>query len=284
MTKRAHLRDLFITGKEVSIQFVKDDEEFEAVVWVQKPLVSQQEDALQKSRGEQFRRRRTLQDRNSDEYLALAGDVDTLETAGEVIDRLVLFETSHLRQQAYNEILYDPSISPRDEEGELIYGEEGQLYMDLLDSISARLEEVSTFNANLAEEDTHLRISPMTDEELVKLRELEKNFEDLVEDRLNDLMAAEKTSYKGVTLKNLREKLVRKLIENESTMHWYANYQKRMLFYACRDPEDHTKFYFRHLDDIDVLPGVILIRLQAELDQLSSGQEALKNSLSLQYS
>lgn len=282
--KTARLQDLFKTGKEVTLDFEVDDESFEVKMWMRKPLPAQAEEALTRSRGQQVRRKRLYQDKDSDEYLTLVGDVETIETRDEVIDRILMFDHAKLRQTAYNEVLYNPENSPHDEEGKLIFGEAGQYYLELLDGIGNRMDEIRIFNEGLEEEDEGLSILFEDDEELRKLREKEDIFENAVTDRVEDLTTGKKAEFKGVKLALLHQELTKRLIEGDSNMHWYAEYQKWMLYHSCRVLDDHKKSYFRSPEELAALPGSVLMRLQTELDEFESGQEAVKNSLSLQLS
>jgi len=282
--KPARLQDLFQTGKEVTLDFEIDDETFEVKMWMRKPLPAQAEEALTRSRGQQVRRKRIYQDKDSDEYLTLVGDVETIETRDEVMDRILMFDHAKLRQTAYNEVLYNPENSPHDDEGKLIFGEAGQYYLDLLDGIGNRMDEIRTFNEGLEEEDEALELTFKDDEELVKLRKQEDIFENAVTDRIEELTKVNRAEFKGVKLAGLQKELVKRLIEGDSNMHWYAEYQKWMLYHSCRALDDHKRSYFRSPDELAALPGSVLMLLQTELDQFESGQEAIKNSLSLQLS
>ena len=282
--KTARLQDLFKTGKEVTLDFEVDDESFEVKMWMRKPLPQQAEEALTRSRGQQVRRKRLYQDKDSDEYLTLVGDVETIETRDEVIDRILMFDHAKVRQTAYNEVLYNPDNSPHDEDGKLIFGEAGQYYLDLLDGIGNRMDEIRIFNEGLEDEDEELVILFEDDEELRKLREKEDIFENAVTARVEDLTAANRAAFKGVKLAGLYKELIKRLIEGDSNMHWYAEYQKWMLFHSCRVLDDHKKSYFRNPEELAALPGSVLMMLQTELDLFESGQDAIKNLPSLQLS
>lgn len=282
--KRAHLRDLFQTGKLVTVDFTVDDELFEAEIWMRKPLPAQQEEALNKSRGQQVRRKRLLKDPASDEYLTLAGDVESIDSRDELLDAILIYDKAKLNQIAFNEVLYDPNFAPTNNTGELVYGAEGQAYLELLEAVGNRVDEIMRFNEELEDADSELEISLIDDEELVALRAQEQEFNDAVKARFDELEAQKRAEYKGVKIGSLRTTLAKKIIEGDVNMHWYAEYQKWMLFHACRDPEDHKKSYFRSPEDLAALPGSLLMRLQAELDHLDQGQEAIKNSLSPQLS
>lgn len=282
--KRVHLRDLFKTGKEVKFDIDVGDGEQEVVIWMRKPTAGQQDEALNKARGQQARRRSLYKDKDSDHYMAHWADVESLETKEELVEQLLKFDLHRIKSQAYNEVLYNPELAPKDEDGELQWGEQGQLYLDLLVAIQNRMEEILLFNDQLSEEDQNLAINLQEDDELNRLDEERLAFEQSVDDRVEELSEEFKVEHLGMAFENLQKLFMKKLVDTDTSLAWYEEYRKWMLFFACKDPDDRTKNYFSNPDEVMSLPGNILQVLEDQLNDLDKTGDTLKNSRSLQLS
>lgn len=278
--KQAHLQDLFRTGKELKFAVTIDGEESEVSIWVRKPSASQADTAINKARGRQARRRMEYKDHEGDMYLALQDQMEAIESADDLKEHLVQFENQRIRSQAYNDVLYDPKYMPKDENGELVFGEDNSEYLDLLNAIQDRMEEIIKWNDSLSDEDQHLEKRFEDDEELVKLEKQRDVFEDAVDARAEDLKETFLAQYADTRTGELRKILMKRLIESETQISWYEEYRKWMLYYACRMPDDHSKHYFDSPDDIMQLPTAVLSRLEAALNDLEQRGDDLKNSLS----
>ena len=275
--KQMHLKDLFATGREVVFDFEWEGEDVEIRIWMRKPTTSQQEEALAKARSKQARRKKKLQDHDSDEYVALVGDLEIYETREDVIDQLLHFEKTRLQTQAFNDILHNEEFMPRDENGKPLYGDENVSYLALLTAIEQRMEEIRQFNSDLQEGDESLFKKFDDDEELQLLRADRDEFERYVEERAKDLEAIEKRKWDGKKIGDLRKLLAKKLIETDAGMAWYQEYRSWMLFFSCRDPDDKSKAYFSSPEEIVELPVTVLSHLEGQLDDMNMPGDSLKN-------
>lgn len=276
--KEMRLQDLFKTGEEVRFELEYEGEPVEILIWLRKPTAGQQEEALAKARGKQARRKLTFRDKDSDEFLAMQSDVESYESISELKDQLLRFESQQLRTQAFNEVLHDENFAPKDEDGENLWGEDNALYLDLLIAIQQRMEEIQQFNKDLVEgDDDELVIKFEEDEALVKLQKDRDEFETHVTDRYDDLNSEKMKSYDGKKSVDLRKLLLKKLIEADTSLIWYEEYRVRMLYFACRSPEDKTKPYFSNPRELLEIPPAILTYLENALDELDRPGEALKN-------
>lgn len=282
--KRLHLRDLFRTGKEVKFDVETDQGSQEIVLWMRKPTAGQQDEALNKARGQQARRRNLYKDKESDHYMAYWADVEDIEHKDELVEQIFKFEKQKLKQQAFNDVLYNEEYIPRNEDGEPKWGENNQQYLDLLMAIQNRMEEVVNFNEELEEEDKNLWIKFEEDEELQRLEEERESFEQAVDERYEALRAEFVNVEKLKTMEDLKKLLMKKLVDSDTSLAWYEEYRKWMLFFASRDPEDRTKSYFSHPDEVLELPAMVLQILEDQLNDLDRGADAIKNSRSLQLS
>lgn len=283
--KQAHLSDLLKTGKEVRFETTDEDgEEVEIAIWLRKPVSAQHEEAVAKARGSQARRRSTFRDKESDEYVSLMDDMEQFETKEDIITQLMRFEEHDLRSQAYNEILYDEDIAPRDEDGELFWGEAGEQYVELLSAMTARMAEITEYNDKLGAEDDDMLIAFDQDEELMRLEKQRSQLDEQVNERYEKLAAVKKEEFKARRFDDLKKELIKRLVDLDASIAWHDVYNKWMLFFSCRMPDDHQKRYFRDVDEIDMLPPLVRQTLQDEVDDLSQGLDDTKNSLSLQRS
>lgn len=282
--KPMHLKDLFKTGKEVKLELELDDEEIEIVMWMRKPTASQRDEALNKARGKQARRKALYKDKNSDQYMGLWAEVDNLESREDIIDQLVQFDAQRLQSQAFNEVLHDDEHKPRDEDGELMWGDDNIQYLDLLEGIYNRMDEIRKYNEELEDEDEELIIHFDEDDELVAMKKQRDEFEGYVQARYEVLLEDFKGQFADQQISELRDLLLKKLIQTETGMAWYEEYQTRMLYHACRDPKDKGQPYFSSHEDLLDLPPLVLTYLEDQLNELDQGGENLKNLRSPQNS
>jgi hypothetical protein len=250
-------------------------------LWLQKPNPLQQDEAMKKGRAKQARLKQQYRDESSDDYLSLMEEIAQLGGMDELVDALAQIEAGKLRQQSYNEVLYKPSGV--DDEGKDIYlwGEDGSEYLDLLEAIRDRFEEVSKANEALAEEDQHLAIKFEQDEVMQQLQARENEFEAEVEARTQKLIEVEKAKLRGNSVASLRKMMFNRMVETEAGMAWLQEYRVRMLFAACRQADNHNRLYFEDIDKIWELPDFVRTQLLEAYDKLGGELDDVKNSLSL---
>lgn len=273
VAKRPHLKDLFRTGKLISIAgTLEDGTAAESEIWIQKPQAWQNDEASTMARAKQARRRAKFRNPEADEYQVFSGNVDELSKE-EVLVELLRIENQKLHQQAYQEVLHDSDNPDKPK-----WGEGGQDYVDLLEAVQQRYNEIREHNAGI--DDTELGIKLETDEELIRLNAQMDEFQAEVKAKLDVLLRAQETSLKKLSVEVLRKKLLDKLIDMDVNLHYYQEYRMQMLFYACRDPDDHSQPYFEEIGEIWELPELVRSKLFAEYDAIDQGIDDLKNSLS----
>lgn len=282
--KQAHLSDLLKTGKEIRFTGELDDEEVEIVIWLRKPSAAQHEQAVAKARGVQARRRSVYRDKNSDEYLALMDELEQFSEKADLIEQLLRFDESELRTQAYNEVLYDPELAPKNDEGEPYWGEDGQEYLDLLSAMTERMAEIQKFNEDLGDQDADQAISYEDDEELSRLEKQRETFDEQANERFERLAGIKENEYKTKRFADLRQDLFRRLVDLDTSLAWHDQYRKWVLFFTCRMSDNHDQRYFQDIETIEALPPFVYQRLWDEVDSLSQGLDDTKNLLSLQPS
>lgn len=269
-TPRAHLSDLFRAGKELT---VTDANDVKYVLWMQRPTAVQQEEAREAANVRALRLRMQYKERDGDRYLVLH------QTMEEMVDHELLVETrskyneGDLRNQAFNEVMYNED-----------HGEDwkkNDRYVSLLGALSDRWEEISLYNSQMVKAESEERILPEEDEQLQELLAQQEKFGDQVNVRVAELVAEEMEKHVNKPDAQLRNEIVKESIEVESRVYWYETHQIRMLYYSCRNPDDHDKFYFDVADDVLNLPSHIRQDLYNAYDELERGSEDVKNSLSL---
>lgn len=282
--RQMHLQDLFRTGVEIKFELEFEDEPVEILMWMRKPTAGHQDEAMNKARGIQARRKKMYRDKDSDEYLAMEGDVETFDDVKELREQLLVFEVQRLRSQAFNEVLHDENFIPKDDDGEPIWGEDNTAYLDLLLGINQRIEEISKWNDSLEEGEEELKKDILTDEELLGLQADRDKFEENVTARVETLEKEKLKEWVGKKIPELRKILLKKMIDTNTALTWFEEYRKYMLFFACRDYDNRSKTYFETPDEILGLPPAVLSYLESQLEDLDKPADALKNLPSLQSS
>jgi hypothetical protein len=278
--KSRHLRDILKTGKEVTLPLVDDDgETVELKLWMRKPVYAQQQEATEKARTAQARRKRQLRDPESDEAVTLAEDVSDLETAEDLIGVLVGTKDQEFRQEAYNDILYNKELYPVDDEGETqwAWGEGGQDYIDLLGALAKRSEEIDSYNEALSDDDAELRISYDEDPELKALIEGQEKFDKQVEERVEKARAKERAALEGLPEEKLRKRVRDRYIEAEVSAVWFQEYRTYLLYFSVRYPDNKGRLYFDSADEVLGLPADVQSFLFEEYDDLEAGMSETRN-------
>jgi hypothetical protein len=255
---------LFKVGKVVTVTIPSDDEPLEFEIYLRKPTVAQQQEAREKARARQHRRKREFKDTESDAYMSLWEEIEAYEDKAATINALVQFTESDLRTRAYNDTLFDPEYGSD-------WGEHGETLVSALDAIQQRWDEIERHNDALGDEDADMRVIPGEDPELQELRTEQVKFEDEVQTRLDYLLDQEREKYKGRSLEALRKQLVKKSVDLEGDMAWYQEYRLQMLWNACRDNEDRKQRYFSHPDEVLELPQYVQTQLFNAFDALDRG-------------
>lgn len=282
--KRVHLRELFRTGKEVKFDVETDEGPQEVLLWIRKPTAGQQDEALNKAKGQQARRRNVYKDKDSDQYLSYWSDIEQMDSKEDLIDNLFKFDRQRFKTQAYNDVLYNEEYIPRDEDGEPKWGEGNQKYLELLVGIQNRMDEILKFNEELEDEDSDLWVKFEEDEELQRLEAERDEFESVVDERFEQLKNGFEVEHGRKKLEELRTLLMKRLIDSDASLAWYEEYRKWMLFFACRDYDDRTRTYFSKPDEVLELPGHVLQILEDHLNDLDRSGADIKNLPSLQPS
>ena len=276
MAKTPHLEDLFRKGTVVTIT---DSDDVEYRILVRRPGPNQHDAVLEAANGKMAKYTIQYEKKEGSSYEALSALVLGYEH-DQLLDERLKYVESELREQAFNEVMYDEKIGSRwsrgDDEDESVI-----VYVDILTAITDRWAEITRFNDEVEADD---RIQIEDDEELNRLNEVQEKFQGEVDERAEELMAVERARHANKPDAQLRNEIVKSGIEVEGKLHWYQEYQVRLLYYACRDSENEDDLYFSDPYSILELPTYIKDKLYAAYQELETGSEQLKNSLSLPIS
>jgi len=271
--KRPHLSDLFKVGEVVT---VKDSEGSEYRIFVRRPSPLQMEKAREHANGRMGRHKRDANDPNSDVRIAMVSALEE-QTREELIESRSIFDAPETREQAFNEVLYDPDIGDD--------WETDDRYVANLTAMAARIEDIERFNKEMKESGAEESvIDEEEDEELSELIVAYDLFQAQVDKRSDELLDERITERGDKSDEDLRADIMKVTNDLESKMIWYEAYQVKMLFFACRYADDQKKLYFSDPGDVLEIPQYIRAQLYDAYERLEAGSDDVKNSLSLHNS
>lgn len=262
-----HLRDLFLKGQEYEF---KSPPATGLRVWVQRPSSIQQDLAARAARTKRTRRRAELLNKDSDERRALEMELADLDLDG-MLNELLGLKSAEFQRQALNEVLYS-------EEYGSDWGKEGEKYMDLLDALIQRSDEL-TAQAGDGTPDFE------NDEEWKRLTGLQDQFQREVSERQVEIVDEARAEFAAdKTLDEIRDLYIKRHVEADADGVWYMEYKHHMLYYSVRDLEEHSKLYFDSPAEVSDMPIEIQRELLDITEALSMEAEQLKNLLTPQPS
>lgn len=119
--------------------------------------------------------------------------------------------------------------------------------------------------------------SPVGDPEWEPLLERDREFGKQVNDRADEIRDDAKEGYKLMPRVKIEEKAIDKRIEQAGSAAFVNAYEEWMLFYACRDDEDHSVQYFDGKDEIKALPQPVQDALALKLAGFITDASEAKN-------
>ncbi len=264
-----HLSDLFTTGTLIELSLGGENT---IELWLERPSTIQQDDAMNKAKAKRARLMAAYRDEDSDEHVALEGELLGMSKDA-IIEELIILEEENFKRQAVSEVLYGPEGSD--------WGEYGVDYIDLLDATQSRLQEIREFNDGLSEEDEHLAIRIDKDEEVKRLETQARKFQDESDDRKKVLIEKEKGRLGLTELVKLVDDLRKARIDLEGQLVWFQEYRLRMLYYSVRYPKKRTSRYFDNMDQLTSLPAWVQQQILSDYDTFDAGGEDVKKLASL---
>lgn len=119
--------------------------------------------------------------------------------------------------------------------------------------------------------------SPVGDPEWDPLLERDRVFSTQVNDRVDQIRDDARDGYKHMPRQKIEERAIDKRIEQAGSAAFVNAYEEWMIFYACRDDEDHSALYFENKDEIKSLPEPVQDALNDKLAAFITEASEAKN-------
>lgn len=272
--KPLHLRDIFTTGKLVTVSAVdRDGEKVDFEIYIRKPTASDHQEVSEIASAKAARIRAKYRDKESSNYISLMTELEEASHK-ELVDMLVMSSEDAIKRQAYNKVLYDEEFGSD-------WSEDGKNYLSVVMGLTQRLGEIEGFNASLSEEDTHLIIRPEDDEEFQRLSDIQEEFQAEVSDYIEKLLNRERMKHGSKSTEAVRSEVMKLMIDTEVNLARFWAYRSNMVWRSCRDVDNKKSYYFKDVDEMESLPSSIKNQLYEAFDSLDPRGDDLKNLLSL---
>lgn len=119
--------------------------------------------------------------------------------------------------------------------------------------------------------------SPVGDPEWEPLLKRDEEFGSQVTTRADEIRDDAEAGYKHMPRVKVEEKAVDKRVEQAGSAAFVTSYEEWMLFYACRDDDDHSVLYFENKDEVKSLPQPVQQALADQLSDFISEASEAKN-------
>lgn len=270
-TKQPHLTELFTHGQEVTLSVYANNQNYEIEVWMQRPNPVQRDKAQKMARAKRAASKAAMV--SGEDALSVESEIDEMEKE-EICKSIIEFSANDLEEQAKNEVLYDKEIGSD-------WTAEGHDYFSLLEAHGNRMNELLEFNESLEEGQEEQFIEVSKDEELVAIMDLIEKFETEKKERLVLIKEAKTEALMRRKESELRKEFKKKWVDVEAGLAYYQEYRLWMLYYAIRNTDNHSQFYFDAPGDVLELPQMVQVQFFSAYEAIDMGIEDIKNWLSL---
>jgi hypothetical protein len=248
--KRRRLSELYVKGKDVHFNeggVVADGDEADddIVVWVQPPDPFQREEAIRSAQAAKARARITAKEPDSQTALEveeLLSELDESDLCEFLVDQMV----GELRPRAIRDVLGR---------------EEWEDFTALQDSMR-EWEEAGY---------------PETDE-WAPLIARDKAYGEQIQDRMKEIMDDTRESLKLLPEEEIKKRVRKRVIDQASNQAFMQAYEINMLYYSCRDDEDHSELFFENIEEIRSHEPVVQQGLADALSSFINDPAEAKNS------
>jgi hypothetical protein len=120
--------------------------------------------------------------------------------------------------------------------------------------------------------------SPYDDEEWQPLLDRDAKFGEAVYERGNELREADREGLALMAREELEKRALDRRIENAGSSVFMKVYEDWMLYFACRDDEDHTQLFFDGVDDLKNAHEKVQEACSAKLNEFVADPAEAKNS------
>lgn len=249
--KRRRLSELYVKGEEVRfnedgvVEDKEDQTDDDIIVWVQPPDPLQREEAVRAASAAKARTQIAARDpesRVSLETDMYVGDLDP----GDLRNYLVDAQTRDVRSRAMRDVLGR---------------EEWEDFTALQDSM--REWEEAGF--------------PETDE-WQPLIERDKEYGQQIQERIKEIIEDTRAGLDLLGDEEVMKRARKRYVESVANQSFMQAYEIHMLFFACRDDEDHRELFFGDIDELKGQEEFVQIALAEALSKFINDPAEAKNS------
>lgn len=245
MKKRRRLSDLYIRGKEFSIDDGSGDP---VVVWLQKPNEIDRESVLRRANAAKARYQIDSDHEEGELFVATLGSVrDFLDRDG-MLDIAAAEQLFRLRERIEAELT-------EDDEG---WGKDDKI-KSLLDAWTGTDEEPG-LAAKFAEDEN--------DPEAVRVKGEIEAFNADVDARVDRQKSEILTDWEDLPDAELIRATAREILKRRADETFMREWSRQQVFYGVREPDDHQKRYFGTLVEVDDLDERVRAQLETTLNEM----------------
>lgn len=249
--KRRRLSELYSDGGEV--RFNKNgvvgeenpETDLDVIIWVQPPDPLQREEAVRAGQAARARALLAVKDITTDQGLEAHGFVDEL-TREQVTDYIINGESRDFRSRAIRDVLAD---------------KEWEDFTALQDSLREWEE--------LGEPE-----GPDWD----ALLKRDKEYGEAVRTRVQEILDDTREGLKLLEEEELRKRARKQYADAMGNQAFMQAYEVNMLFFSCRDDEDHDLLFFEDTQELQRQPEFVQIALANKLSEYIKDPAEAKNS------
>lgn len=241
MTKKRRLTDLYIVGKELSIDDGSDDP---IVVWIQKLNPIENEYALREANKSRAALLALKKADDDDPELDVYWSQLEADLASDVnpVDVFVAREEVKIRAAKEDQVAYEDEWS------------EDNYLQGLKDAWEGGLKETYALDNS--------------DPEALRVWNELKRFDALVEEKVQGELRHVRRDYEQADPDWVRREYVNKIIERDADVNWVTTYRRNEIRYAVREPDNHKEYYFADADEVAQLAVEIFKQLVQEYQEL----------------
>lgn len=254
--RRDRLEKLFDKGKYVYFTATDDGDlivraqggevEGDLRIWVRPPSPLQREMVVREAQATRARAIVTARDPDTNEWITIKGFIAQLTDDGLIQYCLDLGEQERIAE-ARRDVLNEPEWAD---------------FNQLRDAIR-QWEDAG---------------SPRDDPEWESLLRRDEQYGEQLQTAADELRVAAREAMKLMPRPKLEERAFEKRVESAGTSAFLRDYEAWMLYYACRDDEDHTELYFDTLASLRSQPDGLQNALADTLASFVSEAAEAKNS------
>lgn len=250
--KRRRLSELYVEGDEVRFnkngvvgQNDVEPSDLDVVIWVQPPNPLQREEAVRAAQSARSRAMLAVKDEETRNYLEAEEFVSDLSRE-DMENYLVDAQTRDVRQRAMRDVLSR---------------EEWEDFTVLQDSM--REWEEAGFPEG---------------EEWEPLIRRDEEYGNQIKERVKEIIEDTREGLKLIGDEELRRRAKKRFAESLGNEAFMQAYERHMLFYGCRDDEDHELLFFSEVNELQQQPEFVQVALANKLAEYISEPAEAKNS------